>query len=103
VSRTVVDHGTTYIIGPGGVVVGSQTISLPTGFSSLTTITTNGVTMTFGQQRITTTSSSSGAPTPSEVDIVIGGTTYPIRTSSSTVVDDGITYVIVSYLGPPNL
>lgn len=93
-ASTVIDHSTTYIVGgsTGGVIVGTQGISLPTGLTGLTTITSNGLTLTLGATTLPISPSVSSSA--SESDIVIGGTTYPIGTALTTIIDHGTTIVI---------
>jgi Subtilase family/LysM domain len=89
---TITDSdGSVIVIGSGGIVVGSQTIAIP---SVATTETTNGVTLTFEP-----------APTPStgpitsyqasNTVIAIGGTVVKLGTATETITDANNSTILV--------
>ncbi|RAL58984.1 hypothetical protein DID88_009013 [Monilinia fructigena] len=70
------DQSQTLIIGPSGILVGgSDAVPLPTGTSPIA-VTTDGITLTFEPQPISSSHSPTPQPTPSLSEtIIIGGST----------------------------
>jgi hypothetical protein len=92
-TSTVIIGSETIVLGPTGIQVGSVTIPFPTG-SIGTVITTDGITLSLPPEPASTALSGLSSTAGSITDIVIGSTTIPVGTISSTLTIGSETIVV---------
>jgi hypothetical protein len=111
-TSTLVIDNQTIVVGPGGVGVGSETITLPS-VTGLTTLTSDGFTFTLepatpptsgpvstSGPSVTSGESSTSGPNSSQTEVIIvGGSSFTIGTGLSTVTVNSQTLV----LGPSGI